>query len=56
MRCKKHIAHTTKKAKAGVIGRLTIKMLKRNTTLKELRRLNANQISGSRNSLGPKMR
>jgi hypothetical protein len=33
-RCKKHIAHTTKKMKAGVIGRLATKKLKRNTTLK----------------------
>jgi hypothetical protein len=33
-RRKKHIAHTTKKMKAAVIGRLATKMLKRNTTLK----------------------
>jgi hypothetical protein len=51
MRCKKDIAHTAKKMKAGVIRRLATKMLKMNTTLKGRRRLNVNQISGSRNSL-----
>jgi hypothetical protein len=42
--------------KAGVIGRLATKMLKRNTTLKGRRRLNVNQISSNRNSLSPKVR
>jgi hypothetical protein len=56
MRCKKHIAHIAKKMKAGVIGHLTTKTLKRNTTLKGRRRLNVNQISGSRNSINPKVR
>jgi hypothetical protein len=56
MRCKEHISHTAKKMKAGVIGCLATKMLKRNTTLKGRRRLNVNQISDSRNSLSPKVR
>jgi hypothetical protein len=56
MRYKKYIAHTAKKMKTGVIGRLAIKTLKRNTTLKGRRRLNVNQIGGSRNSLSPKKR
>jgi hypothetical protein len=56
MRCKKHIAHTTKKTKAGVIGRLATKALKRNTTLKGPRMLNVNQISGSKKRLSPKVR
>jgi hypothetical protein len=55
-RCKKHIAHTVKKMKAGVIRHLATKTLKRNTTLKGRRRLNVNQISDSRNSLSPKVR
>jgi hypothetical protein len=55
-RCKKHIAHIAKKTKAGVIGRLATKTLKKNTTLKGRRRLNVNQISGSRNNLSPKVR
>jgi hypothetical protein len=40
-------AHSThnKKMKAGVIGRLATKTLKRNTTLKSRRRLNVNEIS-----------
>jgi hypothetical protein len=42
--------------KVGVIGRLAIKTLKRNTTLKGRRRLNVNQISSSRNSLSSKVR
>jgi hypothetical protein len=56
MRCKKHIAHTAKKTKAGVVGRLATKTLKRNTNLKGQRRLNVNQISSSRNSISPKVR
>jgi hypothetical protein len=55
-RCKKHIAHTSKKMKAGVIERLATKTLKRNTTMKGQKRLNINQISSSRNSLSPKVR
>jgi hypothetical protein len=55
-RCKKHIAHTTKKMKAGVIRRLATKTLKRNTTLKGQRRMNVNQISDSRNNLSLKVR
>jgi hypothetical protein len=50
------MAHTAKKTKVGVIGRLATKKLKRNTTLKGRRRLNVNQISSSRNSLSPKVR
>jgi hypothetical protein len=42
--------------KSGVIRRLATKTLKRNTTPKDRRRLNINQISGSRNSLSPKVR
>jgi hypothetical protein len=56
MRCKKHIAHTTKKMKAGIIKRLATKTLKRNTTPQGQRRLNVNQISDSRNILIPKVR
>jgi hypothetical protein len=56
MRCKKYIAHTAKKMKAGVIRHLATKMLKRNTTLKGQQRLNVNQISGSRNNINPKVR
>jgi hypothetical protein len=55
-RCKKHIAHTAKKAKTGVIKRLATKMLERNTTLKYQGMLNINQISDTRNNLGPKVR
>jgi hypothetical protein len=55
-RCKKHIAYTAKKMKTEVIGRLAIKTLKMNTTLKGRRRMNVNQISGSRNSLSLKVR
>jgi hypothetical protein len=51
-----HSTHTVKKTKAGVIGRLATKTLKRNTTLKGRRKLNVNQISGSRNRLNPKVR
>jgi hypothetical protein len=56
MRCKKHIAHTAKKTKARVFGRLATNTLKRNTTLKGRRRLNVNQISSSRNNHSPKVR
>jgi hypothetical protein len=56
MRRKKHIAHTAKKMKTRVIKRLATKTLKRNTTLKDRRRLNINQISGSRNNPSPKVR
>jgi hypothetical protein len=42
--------------KAGVIGRLATKTLKKNTTLKGRIRLNINQISDSRNNLSPKVR
>jgi hypothetical protein len=56
MRSKKHIAHTAKKTKEGVIRRHATKMLKRNTTLKGRRRLNINQISGGRNNLSSKVR
>jgi hypothetical protein len=50
------IGHLATKMKAGVIGCLATKMLKRNTILKGRRRLNVNQISGSKNSLSPKVR
>jgi hypothetical protein len=42
--------------KAGVIRRLATKTLKRNITLKDQRKLNVNQISSNRNSLGLKVR
>jgi hypothetical protein len=42
--------------KAGVIRRLATKTLKRNTTLKDRRRLNVNQISSNKNNPNPKVR
>jgi hypothetical protein len=49
-------SHTAKKTNAGAIEHLATKTLKMNTTLKGRRRLNVNQISGSRNRLSPKVR
>jgi hypothetical protein len=42
---------THEKMMARVIKELATKMVNMNTTLKDRRRLNVNQISGSRNSL-----
>jgi hypothetical protein len=55
-RRKKNIANATKQTKRRVNRRTTRETLERNTILQSSRVLNINEIGGSGNSLGPKVR
>jgi hypothetical protein len=55
-RGKKNIANATKQIEHRVIRSTTKKALERNTTLQSSRGLNIDEIGGSGNSLGPKVR